>query len=80
MILLKNTILKTKAISNIKNYQVLDSIRLNKVGIYLRDRPFLRDIGVVNLHPLKGFHGVCYINEIYFDSYGCVCPKKNLLF
>ena len=49
---------------------------LNVVGIYLRDEPFLGDIGVVNLHPSKGTHWVFYINENYFDSYGCVCPKK----
>ena len=46
------------------------------MGIYLRDGPFSSDIGLVNLHPPKGTHWVCYINENYFDSYGCVCPKK----
>ena len=51
-------------------------MRLNNVGIYLRDRPFSSDIGIVNLHPSKGTHWVCYMNENYFDSYGCVCPKK----
>ena len=49
---------------------------LNDVEIYLRDGPFQTDIGIVNLHPSKGTHWVCYINENYFDSYGCVCPKK----
>ena len=68
--------LKNKATSNIKIQQVLSSLFLNGVGIYLRDGPFKSDIGVVNLHPLKGTHWVCYINENYFDSYGCVCPKK----
>ena len=68
--------LKNKATSNIKIQQVLDSIGLNNVGIYLRDGPFKSDIGFVNLHPSKGTHWVCYINEKYFDSYGCVCPKK----
>ena len=68
--------LKNKATSNIKIQQVLDSIGLNNVGIYLRDGPFKSDIGIVNLHPSKGTHWVCYINENYFDSYGCVCPKK----
>ena len=68
--------LKNKATSNIKIQQVLDSIRLNNVGIYLRDGPFSTDIGIVNLHPSKGSHWVCYINENYFDSYGVVCPKK----
>ena len=68
--------LKNKATSNIKIQQVLSSISLNDFGIYLRDGPFKSDIGIVNLHPLKGTHWVCFINESYFDSYGVVCPKK----
>ena len=68
--------LKNKATSNIKIQQILDSIGLNNVGIYLRDGPFSSDIGIVNLHPSKGTHWVCYKNEKYFDSYGVVCPKK----
>ena len=69
--------LKNKATSNIKIYEVLKNIGLDtKVGIYLRDGPFSTDIGIVNLHPSKGTHWVCYINENYFDSYGCVCPKN----
>ena len=68
--------LKNKATSNIKIQQVLNSIGLNNVNIYLRDGPFLNDIGIVNLHPFQGNHWICYINENYFDSYGCVPPKK----
>ena len=68
--------LKNKATSNIKIQQVLNSIGLNNVGIYLRDGPFSIDIGILNLHPFKGTHWVTYINENYFDSYGCVPPKK----
>ena len=69
--------LKNKATSNIKIYEVLKSIGLHtKVGIFLRDGSFSSDIGIVNLHPSKGTHWVCYINENYFDSYGVVCPKK----
>ena len=68
--------LKNKATSNIKIQQVLCSIGLNNVGIYLRDGLFESDIGIVNLHPSKGTHWVCYINENYFDSYACVPPKK----
>ena len=68
--------LKNKTTSNIKIQQVLDFMRLNGVGIYLRDGPFKSDIGVVNLHPYRGSHWVTYINENYFDSYGCVSPKK----
>ena len=68
--------LKNKATSNIKIQQVLDSIGLSNVGIYLRDEAFQFDIGIVNLHPSKGTHWVCYINENYYDSYACVPPKK----
>ena len=68
--------LRNKATSNIKIQQVLSSLSLNEVGIYLRDGPLKSDIGIVNLHPSEGTHWVCYINENYFDSYGCVCPKK----
>ena len=68
--------LKNKATSNIKIQQILSSLSLNDVGIYLRDGPFESDIGIVNLHPSKGTHWVCYTNENYFDGYGVVCPKK----
>ena len=68
--------LKNKATSNIKIQQILTSLSLNDVGIYLRDGPFSSDIGIVNLHPSRATLWVCYINENYFDSYGCVCPKK----
>ena len=33
-------------------------------------------MGIKNLHPSKGFHWLAYKNEVYFDIYGCVCPKK----
>ena len=69
--------LKNKATSNVKIYEVLKNIGLDsKVGIYLRDGSFSNEIGIVNFHPSKGTHWVCYINENYFDSYGYVCPKK----
>ena len=68
--------LKNKATSIIKIQQILDYIGIDNVGIYLRDGPVSSDIGIVNLHPSKGTPWVCYINIIYFDSYGCVCPKK----
>ena len=48
----------------------------SKVGICLRDGSFSSDIGIVNLHPSKGTHWVCYLNENYFDSYGCTPPRK----
>ena len=72
--------LKNKATSNIKIKNILSSLSLIDVEICLRDGPFKSDIGIVNLHPSKGTHWVCYINENYFDSYGCVCPKKLSIF
>ena len=57
--------LKKKATSNIKIQQVLSSLSLmNVVGIYLRDRPFAIDIGIVKLHPSIGTHWVCYLMKI----------------
>ena len=67
---------ENKATSIIKIQKALSSLSLNDVGIYLRDGPFESDTGIVNLHPSKGRHWVCYINEYYSDSYGFVCPKK----
>ena len=68
--------LKNKATSNIKLKQVLWSFGLDNVRIYLRDGPFSSDVGIINLHPSKRTHWVVYINENYFDSCGCVPPKK----
>ena len=68
--------LKNKAESIIKIQKVLSSMGLNDDRIYLRDGPFESDVGIVNLHPSKGTHWVCYINENYFGSYGCVPPRK----
>ena len=59
MILFMNTSLK-KATGNKKLYKVLKKTRLDpKMGIYSRDGPFSRNIGIVNLHPPKGTHWVC---------------------
>ena len=57
--------LKKKATSNVKFYQVLSSIALDNTHICLRDGPVLSDIGIVNLQPSKGTHGVAYIKEIF---------------
>ena len=46
--------LGNKATSNVKIYQLLSSLSLNDVGIYLRDGPFESDIGIVNLHDTLG--------------------------
>ena len=58
MILLKKHNLRNKATSNIKIQQILSSLSLNDIGIYLRDGPFESDIGIVNLYPSKGTHWV----------------------
>ena len=42
----------------------------------MRDDNFNTDIGIVNLHPFKGTHWVCYIKNKYFDSYGCPPPEN----
>ena len=56
--------LRNKATSNLEIYEVLKNIGLDtKVEIYLRDGSFSTDIGIVNLHPSKGTHWVCFINE-----------------
>ena len=68
--------LKNKATSNIKIQQILSSLSLNDVGIYLRDGPFKTDIGIINLHPYQGTHWVCYVNENRFDSYGIACVRN----
>ena len=68
--------MRNKPTSNIKIQQVISSLSLNDVGIYLKDGLFESNVGIVNLHPLKGTHWVSYLNENYFDSYGCAPPKK----
>ena len=72
--------MKKKATSNIKIQQVLSSLSLNNVGIFLRGSPFNSDIGIVSLHPSNGTHWVCYINENFFDSYGCAPPNRLFKF
>ena len=68
--------LKNEATSNIKIQQVLSSLGLSDVEIYLRYGSFLGDIGIVNMHPSRGTHWILYVDENYFDSYGCAPPKK----
>ena len=67
--------LKNKETSKLKTQQVLLCSDLSDVGIYLRNRPFSSDIEIGNLHPPRGTHWVAYLNESFFDSYGCVCSK-----
>ena len=68
--------LKNQATSNIKVQHVVSSVGLDNIGIYLGDGPFSVDIGIVKLHLAKGTPSAVLVHEHYFDSYGCVCPKK----
>ena len=65
-----------KATSNIKIDQIFRSIGLHKVGIYLRDGLISSDIGIVKVHDSIETQWVVYINQKYFDSYGCSPPQK----
>ena len=55
---------------------MFSSLGLNNIGMDLRYGPFESDIGIVILHPTKRTHWVCYLDETYFDSYGCAPPQK----
>ena len=70
--------LKNKATSNIKIQQILSCLGLSDIGIYLRDGPFSTDFGIVNLHPSKGTHWVCYINEIILIHMDVVVQRNYL--
>ena len=77
MILFINIFLKNEATSNIKIYEVFKKIGLDsEVGIYLRDGNFSSNYGILNLHPSRGTHWICYIEDCYFDSYGFRLVKK----
>ena len=69
--------LKDEATSNIKIKEVLDKLTI-PAGIYMRDDKFTTIAGIVNLHPTKGTHWVMFVDEFYFDSYGCP-PPTNIL-
>ena len=53
-------VLKTKATLNRKIQRVVCSIGLDNINSYLRGGPFSSDIGIVDLHPSKGTHWVCF--------------------
>lgn len=69
--------LKNAATTNIKIQQILNQLHL-PTKVYMRDDTFSTDSGIVNLHPTKGTHWVMFVDENYFDSYGCP-PPKNVL-
>ena len=70
--------LKNAATTNIKIQEILNKLGLC-TKVYMRDDTFSTDSGIVNLHPWKGTHWVMFVDENYFDSYGCPPPKKNAL-
>ena len=65
--------LKNEATSNVEMKEILKLINTS-CGIYMRDDKFTTTRGIVNLHPTKGTHWVMFVNEFYFDSYGCPPP------
>ena len=69
--------LKNEATSNVKIKEILKLMNTS-CEIYMRDDKFTTTSGIVNLHPTKGTHWVMFINEYYFDSYGCP-PPTNIL-
>ena len=76
LILFTNTNFE-KATTNIQIYEVLKKIGLDsKLGVYLRDDNFSSNFGILNFHPSKRTHWVFYIEDCYFDLYGCPPDKK----
>ena len=72
--------LKNEATSNVKIKEILDILKINSTGIYMRDDTFTTPPGIVNLHPTKGTHWVMFVNEFYFDSYGYPPPLNIMSF
>ena len=65
--------LKNEATSNVEIKEILKLMNTS-CGIYMRDDKFITTSGIVNLHPTKLTHWVMFVNEFYFDSYGCPPP------
>ena len=70
--------LPNEATSNVKIKKNLKLMNITECGIYMRDDKFTTTSDKVNLHPTKGTHWVMFVNEFYFDSYGCP-PPTNIL-
>ena len=68
--------MKNKETSNIKIQKAYSSLILMMSGIFRRDGLLKTDKGIVCLHPSKGTHWVCYINDKFFHCYGCSSPEK----
>ena len=69
--------LRNEATSNIKLNNILKQLNLD-CPITMRDDPIFSHSGIINLHPFRGTHWVCFFNEYYFDSYACP-PPQNIL-
>ena len=67
-----------QATSNVKIKEIPNILKLNSTGIYMRDDKFTTPSGIVNLYPTKETHWVMFVNEYFFDSYGCP-PPTNIL-
>ena len=62
--------------SNIKSQQILSSLYLIDIEIYLGDQPLPTDEAIDSLHPTTCTHWILYINLDYFDSNGCSPPQQ----
>ena len=79
--LVKQYGITNEATSDVEIKEILDIIIRHvhdSCKVYTRDDKFTTDSGIVNLHPSVGPHWVRFINEYYFDSYGCP-PPINIL-
>ena len=56
--------------------QVLTSTGLDNFGVYLRDGPFSKYIGIIIFYASETTHWVTYINEKICDIYVCAPPQK----
>ena len=74
---IKKYTLRNAPTSNIKLNNILKQLNLD-CKIYMRDTPIKSNCGIINLHPFRGTHWVCFFNNFYFDSYGCP-PPQNIL-
>ena len=68
--------LKNEATSNVEIKEIIKLMNTS-CGINMRDDKFITTSGIVNLHPTKGTHWVMFVNEFYFDSYGCPPPLNK---
>ncbi len=75
--------LQNRATSNKKISEVINKLGIKDFNIYMRDDKLTTKQGIINLHPKKGTHWVCYLRGnsgdpkgLYFDSYGHRAPKS----